>query len=239
MQTSSEIITARLGLLHQMQQSPRIIWDWNGTLLDDMQLCIEITNSMLREEGLHLRLTNDTYQAAFGFPIRAYYERLGFDTSGNRFPALATRFITEYDARVVECALHPGAKAELERHHARGAAQTILTAARSDSVQALVQHFGIDHLLDEIVGLDDHFAHGKIDLGRRWLAERGIDPKNAALVGDTLHDHEVATALGIECFLVAHGHHSHERLSTSGCTVLRNPFSVATVQSEARFAPER
>jgi phosphoglycolate phosphatase len=222
-----------------MHEAQRIIWDWNGTLLDDMQLCIEIANSMLSEEGLRLRLTTETYQAAFGFPIRAYYERLGFDTSGNRFPILAARFIGEYDSRVVHCALHPGAKSELERHHTRGAKQTILTAARSDSVQALVQHFGIDHLLDEVVGLDDHFAHGKVDAGRRWLAERGIDPKDAALVGDTLHDHEVAEALGVECFLVSHGHHSHERLAASGCTVLRNPFSVPTAEGTPPFLPER
>ena len=40
------------------------------------------------------------------------------------------------------------------------------------------------------------------------------------LIGDTLHDAEVAAAADVDCVLVAHGHQSKERLKQSGAQVV-------------------
>jgi len=69
-------------------------------------------------------------------------------------------------------------------------------------------------------GLSDYSANTKVDLGVSLLTE--IDaPKSAiVLVGDTLHDHEVASAMGCSCVLVSHGHQARDRLEASGATIV-------------------
>ena len=42
------------------------------------------------------------------------------------------------------------------------------------------------------------------------------------MVGDTLHDSEVAEAMNIDCLLVDHGHISRERLEKTGRKVISN-----------------
>lgn len=59
-----------------------ILWDWNGTLLDDVQLCVDALNRLLARYGYPQRYDRDQYRAIFGFPVQEYYARAGFD-----FPA--------------------------------------------------------------------------------------------------------------------------------------------------------
>ena len=54
-----------------------IIWDWNGTILDDACVCKTIANIMLKERGIPTLPDMDAYRAVFGFPIKAYYEKFG------------------------------------------------------------------------------------------------------------------------------------------------------------------
>ncbi len=58
-----------------------ILWDWNGTLLDDVDLCVDALNRLLAEFGYPQRYDHDQYRAIFGFPIEEYYIRAGFDFS--------------------------------------------------------------------------------------------------------------------------------------------------------------
>ena len=53
-----------------------IIWDWNGTLVDDTWLCVEIINKLLKKRNLKL-VTIDDYKEKFMFPVREYYIELG------------------------------------------------------------------------------------------------------------------------------------------------------------------
>lgn len=207
------------------RKSPRadeiehVVWDWNGTLLDDHEHCIDVMNVFLREEGL-LELDVDRYRTLFDFPVRTYYERLGFALDAERWEELAARFIADYDRGVHRCALHAGAAEVLGGLCHRGTRNTILSAARRTSVEPLLRRHGIRRFFDDVVGLDDHYAAGKSDLGVAWIRSTGVPPEAVLLVGDTVHDYEVAEAMGVRCVLVARGHHSRERLERCGCPVV-------------------
>ena len=56
-----------------------VIWDFNGTVLDDMQVGIDSVNEMLAARGLPTLSGVTEYRAAFDFPVEDYYRRLGFD----------------------------------------------------------------------------------------------------------------------------------------------------------------
>ena len=188
-----------------------IIWDWNGTLLDDLGLCIEVMNGLLANRGLPL-LDRTRYHALFDFPVRDYYSRLGLDLTGDGFERLSVEFITAYDERRLDCRLHRGAEEILTAATQAGATQSILSAYRHKTLVEIVGHFGLAHHFVRLTGLGNIYAHSKEELGRAWIAELGLPPADVLMVGDTVHDLEVARYMGADCILVASGHHPAARL---------------------------
>ncbi len=192
-----------------------IVWDWNGTLLDDADLCVVVNNEMLRDHALP-ELTVERYRGIFGFPIRDYYRELGFDFAHTSFEDLAERYVATYDARAKTAALHASATDILTRVRAGGKIQSILTAASEPHVVEMVAHFDLAHFFDHVFGIDDRHAASKVDRGFDLMAQAamaGSAPGRTLLIGDTDHDFEVGEALGVDVLLIAQGHQSFERLS--------------------------
>ena len=200
-------------------QYKHIIWDWNGTLLNDTWLCVEVLNGMLHNRNMQL-VTYDSYRDLFSFPVIDYYRSIGFDLSKEPFDKLGTEFISEYEKRRFECELQSEAVDVLERIANAGIAQSILSAYEHKMLESMVKHFNVVHYFDAIKGLADYSAASKIDNGRGLFAELGIDAKEILIVGDTVHDYEVANALGTDCLLVSSGHHHRDKLETCGVNVV-------------------
>jgi len=190
-----------------------VIWDWNGTLLNDAWLCVDIVNKLLVAHN-DLQLDEDSYREVFGFPISAYYQRIGIDLEKESFEELTQKFIPEYNQRVTGCQLHTDAQAVLQHFETRDLQQYILTAAHKDSVIELLQTYSLTAYFQAIEGLDNHRAESKVDRGIALIEHQKIDRQKAVMIGDTLHDYEVAEAIGVDCILIASGHQSHSRLET-------------------------
>jgi len=188
-----------------------VVWDWNGTLLDDVDVCIDIMNGILRRRGLPV-MDRARYHEVFDFPVRDYYARLGFDHARDSFEGLSREFISAYDARRWECGLCPRARETLEAIGRAGLTQSVLSAYRMETLREIVDHFGLTRHFIRLTGLDNIFAHGKTDLGRAWVAELGMPGREILMLGDTLHDLEVAREIGVDCILLATGHHPASRL---------------------------
>lgn len=189
-----------------------VIWDWNGTLLDDVVLCVDVMNAMLRARGMP-EVATEVYRESFDFPVRDYYRKLGFDFVAEPYEALAEEYISAYNARVPECTLHPEVTRILEAVSRQGAEQYLLSAHEQRALVQALEFFGIAGWFREVVGQSDNHAAGKIAAGRSLIERLDLDRSGAVLIGDTVHDHEVASALGIDCILVCHGHHSRTRLA--------------------------
>jgi phosphoglycolate phosphatase len=188
-----------------------IIWDWNGTLLNDIKLCVEIV-SELAEAHRKTPLTMEEYRSVFGFPIVDYYKKIGIDLEQESFEQLTQKFISQYNHRVRECNLHSGVSATLDLFRQKNLSQFILTAAHKKDVESLLLHFDIEEYFAGIEGLDNHRAESKVERGKALIRQHGIARERTLLVGDTIHDYEVAEALGVECMLISNGHQSKERL---------------------------
>jgi phosphoglycolate phosphatase len=213
-----------------------IIWDWNGTLLDDLELTIDIMNGLLRPRKLPL-LDRSRYHELFDFPVRKYYEKLGFDLVGESFELLSVEFIEAYDRRRWEARLHAEAGDLLRGVLDAGVSQSILSAYRHSTLCEIVEHFGLTSRFLRLNGLDNIYAHSKVELGRTWLAELALPPDQILLVGDTLHDFEVAEALGVDCVLIADGHHPAERLRARTATVFPTLSAFRTAFNVGRANP--
>lgn len=174
---------------------------------------------MLQERGLP-RLTAARYAELFDFPVIDYYRKLGFDFAREPFEIVGTEFIHRYEPRRHEAALQPAALDVLRALQARGATQSVLSAYRHETLETFLRHFQVRELFTRVIGSDDNYASGKIEQGRRFIAELACDPGDVVLIGDTTHDHEVAEAMGIACLLIPAGHQSRARLESCGVQVL-------------------
>ena len=201
-----------------LQKYRHVIWDWNGTLLDDAWLCVEILNETLRRRN-EQPVTHERYEKEFGFPVRDFYQRLGFDFSVESFEALADEYISKYDERRFECKLQDHAISVLRRCLDRGFIQSILSAYHQTRLEDMLDFFDLRPLFTHVMGLDDFCANGKIHQGIRLIEESGSGPREALLIGDTIHDYEVAQEIGADCVLFVGGHNSKERLQSCGVPV--------------------
>lgn len=205
-----------------------IIWDWNGTLLDDCDYSIGVMNALLAARGLPL-LDRARYHDVFDFPVQLYYSRLGFDAAKDSFERLSVEFISGYDARRLDCPLHTGTRGTLVAVQHSGRTQSVLSAYRHETLCEIIAHFGLTAHFRELAGLDNIYAHSKLELGRRQLARLGVPADEIVLIGDTVHDGEVARELGVDCVLVAAGHHSATKLRQHHDRVIESLAELSSV----------
>jgi phosphoglycolate phosphatase len=204
-----------------MPQRKTIIWDWNGTLLDDAEVCREAINKMLKVRNLP-ELSLSTYRDVFTFPVIEYYKVVGFDFTREEWEPVAMEFIHLYLSALPACGLTPYAINTLETFNKKGYRQAIISAMQHDALLKSVSELGIFEYFDYIGGIGDHYGGGKIDNARNYFDQAGLNPEKVTLIGDTLHDSEVAAELKCNCILVATGHQSFQRLSNTGIQVINN-----------------
>ena len=195
-----------------MQANGMIFWDWNGTLMDDLDFTHGCLNWMLETHGYPQRYDLAAYREIFGFPIEEYYIRAGFDFARHPYPELAECFMAHYNAGVDACPVMAHAVDTLTELARRGWKQAVLSASRRDYLIEQVAARGLQGYFTELLGLADIYGVSKVQVGRNWLAQSGIDPAACVMVGDTQHDAEVAAALGTGCVLYTGGHQSRKRL---------------------------
>lgn len=188
-----------------------IIWDWNGTLLNDIDLCLAIANKMLANHQPN-PIDLAGYRNAFGFPITSYYEKIGIDLEKESFEALTDKFVSDYNQGVQHCDLHEDVFDILKIFQHPQKEQYILTAAHLDFVLPKLNQFEITHYFKVVEGVDNFRAEGKVNRGMQLMKTYQIDRNKTVLIGDTYHDFEVASAMNINCILVANGHQSKKRL---------------------------
>ncbi len=197
-----------------------VIWDWNGTLLDDLKINYDAINELLEKRGLPLLESLEQYRDFFGFPIISFYEKAGFDFSKEDFKDTAKDYIEAYYQRFYECDIFPETEGVLREVLALGVDQLIISASEQSGLIKQVEAFGIDHLFSNILGTSDIYAKSKVEIGKAFIKEKGINPKEVLFVGDTTHDFETAEGIGCDCLLVSKGHNSKEKLSLTGAKVI-------------------
>jgi len=209
-----------------------IMWDWNGTLLNDAWMAVMVINQVLEKRGMPT-IDQDHYQKIFGFPVIDYYRRLGFDFKEESFEVVGTEFIDGYEEHRFDVALHEGAVDTLEKLGELGVTHSILSAYKQNTLDELVAHFGLTHHFKRIIGLDNHYAHSKVDNAIQWMSELPFETSDVLFVGDTEHDFEVAQAIGVDCVLIVGGHQTRTALENTGARVVASVLDVKDV-----LAPE-
>ncbi|MCF8366353.1 MAG: HAD family hydrolase [Bacteroidales bacterium] len=198
-----------------------IIWDWNGTLLNDLEQSIHSMNQMLEKRNYPL-LEKNKYKEIFTFPVKDYYIRAGVNFKEYEWDVVAMEFIDNYRSNVAKSRVHDGVGEVLKFLAGKNMRQFILSAMQQEFLTETIRQRLDAGVFEDIVGLNNHYAHTKLENAFLLIEKIGL-PKNEILMfGDTLHDFEVAEAVGISCILFSGGHQSRKRLMASGALVIDN-----------------
>ena len=200
-----------------------VIWDWNGTLLDDVQVSVQTVNGFLLSNDLK-PISASYYRDHFTFPVRDFYEKIGieFSPAGNDFSEMSNRFIQYYFKNITKAKLHKGVKETLQFLRDSGIRQFVLSAMEQTRLEKSLKNNGIYSFFEGVQGLDDLFAEGKTGTGKKMIEKYNVVPPSSWMVGDTLHDLEVAKHLGTHCILFSGGHYSGKRLYKQNVPVVDN-----------------
>ena len=193
-----------------MDTRPTVVWDFNGTLLDDVRACLDALNAILRAHRLP-PLDAEQYRARFRFPVADFYRELGMAPgTAYDWESLGESFHMRY-LFSPHLALQPGAREAVLALRAAGFRQGVLSALEQGILEMQLAQFGLAGHLDFVCGSRNYDGASK-EAAARALALRGP----VLLVGDTLHDAEVARSQGWDCLLCAAGHQNAARLAAAG-----------------------
>ena len=198
-----------------------IIWDWNGTLLDDLDLSLESVNVLLKERNIPT-LSIEKYKDIFGFPVVDYYVKAGFDFEKEAFEVPAKQYVKLYAAGASELKLFPDVVDTLTFFKENNYRQIVLSAMKDDNLKLMIHNAEISHFFDGIFGIKDNYAREKVSLGKQVVENLKLNPAECLMIGDTLHDAEVSEECGFNCILFSGGHVSKQRLETKGKKIINS-----------------
>ncbi len=194
-----------------LKKYKHVIWDWNGTLFNDVVLCADIMNNLMKKSDLG-SITVEEYRNVFTFPVKEYYRKLGHDVGDENWEKISHDFINEYEKRKFEQTLYPEAKSVLKIIDEMGLSQSVLSAYSQHTLENLIEDFGLSNYFIRLVGLDNIYAESKLENGIKWMEELNYSLGEVLLIGDTLHDCEVAHEIGADPILLSVGHQTREKL---------------------------
>ncbi len=196
-----------------------IFLDFNGTLIDDVDLCLELLNDILKKQGNKL-VDLDTYRHIFTFPIKDYYAAAGVDFNKDSYEDLAIWFIKEYQPRSMFCNLYDGVIDTIKFLKNKGIRVSILSASEINNLKEQCDHFKLTDTVDDILGIDNIHAESKVNLAINYMKNHNINPAKTIFVGDTLHDALVASKINARSILIPNGHQAKDVLVKADALII-------------------
>ncbi len=196
-----------------------LVWDWNGTLLDDLKQSMHALNEVCKACNKEAITDVDLYRRYFQFPVKEYYRKVGFDFEVTPFEYLAKIYMDDYQPKSISAPLHQDALLCLNTIKQLGYDQYLLSASDLTYLQKQLSYHCLQPYFKKIYGLDNIHAKSKVALAHQFVKEQQVDVKDVYFIGDSVHDFEVASSVGCHCILIANGHEHIDKLKACGCEV--------------------
>ncbi|MFE7615407.1 HAD family hydrolase [Streptomyces sp. NPDC057496] len=198
-----------------------LVWDWNGTLLDDNVAVVGATNAAFGEIGLE-PITLEQYREMYCVPIPRFYERLlgrlPTEAEWERMDGVFHRHYTEQRAA---CGLTEGAEELLAQWRLAGRSQSLLSMYGHDELVPVVRGYGIEPHFVRVDGRTGPSGGSKARHMERHLAAlEGISPQHTVVIGDAVDDAVAAAHVGAKAVLYTGGSHSRASLEAAGVPVV-------------------
>ncbi len=204
-----------------------IIWDWNGTLLDDLSASLTSVNDMLERRKME-PIDVVRYRECISTPIRGFYEKV-FDLEKEDYSEILREYNEGYLYHLEKCGLSAGATELLELFDKAGVKQIIVSSSNNEQLNINVKKYGIWDVFDAISGAADYMATSKIERAIAYLDKENARKEEVLVIGDLVHDAEMANKIGAECILLSSGHERPERLISSDAKIVDSLSEVKSL----------
>ncbi|GGV92288.1 phosphatase [Streptomyces narbonensis] len=209
-----------------------LVWDWNGTLLDDIGAVIGATNAAFAELGLD-SITLEQYRELYTVPVPKFYERLmGRLPTDAEWIVMDGAFHRHYWARAEACGLTAGAAELLAARQESGLTQSLLSLAPHAELIPLVRRHGIAERFVRMDGRIDASTDGKSGHMVRHLAALAVPADRVVVIGDAADDAVAAAHVGAKAVLYTGGSHSRASLERVGVPVVDSLAEAVSAAEE-------
>ncbi|MFI1397871.1 HAD family hydrolase [Streptomyces sp. NPDC020681] len=204
------------------KHNTHLVWDWNGTLLDDIKAVIGATNAAFEEIGLE-PITLESYRELYCVPIPRFYERLmGRLPTDAEWVVMDEAFHRHYSDHRVGCGLTEGVEELLREWRAAGRSQSLLSMYGHEELVPVVRGYGIESHFIRVDGRTGPSGGGKsLHMERHLAALDGLAaPERTVVIGDAVDDAVAAAHVGALAVLYTGGSHSRASLESVGVPVV-------------------
>ena len=195
-----------------------VFFDFNGTIINDLVLCYDLLNEFLIEQEKE-KISLERYKDIFRFPIKEYYKLAGIDFNIESYESLSIKFIKKYQPASLECGLYDAVIPTLEKLNGKGIKCYIISASEKNNLIEQCKSYDIVKYFVDILGIENIHAKSKVDIAVNYINEKKLNKDEVLFIGDTLHDKEVADAMGVKSCLVSCGHQSIKVLNAAGVDI--------------------
>lgn len=192
-----------------------IMWDWNGTLMDDVGIALEAVNIMLKRRGLPC-ITIAQYYDYIDTPIIRFYERC-FDMTKDDESTLLPEFQMLYAELSGHLPENSDTYDAVSKLHSLGVRQFVVSSSEINILNHWIEKYKITNFIEGVTGADNLCAESKVGRAKQMMKKFSLRAEDTVFIGDTLHDLETATAIGTSCILVTYGHSSPDENKKTGC----------------------
>lgn len=198
-----------------------IVWDWNGTLFNDVDVTVEATNEIFASYGLP-PIDLARFRSVYTRPVWTCYERIiGRPLEDGEWERLAAAWNASYHRLMARCDLAADARPAMDTLAGAGHSQSLLSMWHHDRLTRAVREYGIAAVLRRVDGLRAGEQGGsKSEFMVRHLGALGVAPADVVIVGDSVDDAEAARGCGARAVLYAGGMQSRADLDRVGVPVI-------------------
>lgn len=183
-----------------------IIFDWSGTLSDDLTPVVLANNGVFRRLNLKI-FSRKEFRQEFVLPYMEFYKK---HAPGLSQETAERMFREEYDETDGPTVM-TGAKDALKQLYSMGISMTVLSAHPQTNLEQECRDYGIFEFFKELKGS----THDKMLAIAALLRRNGFDPADTAFVGDMVHDIDTGRAANLKTVAITTGYHDEERLRTA------------------------
>lgn len=212
--------------------SRHIVWDWNGTLLDDLKIVIRAVNLSMEALGWEA-IDEQAYRDHFTRPVRSFYDSLlGRIVTDDEWELLNEGFHDHYFTLVPTARLAPDAEQALALAEQKGWSQSLLSMSPQRSLTSVVDDAGISHHFTAIDGLSGATGGTKAAHLEEHLAGMALDPDIVVVIGDTPDDAAAAGHVGAAVILYDGGSHHLSALEKVGVPIAHTLLQAVELVGE-------
>lgn len=196
---------------------PTLVFDWNGTLLDDASALLETTNAILNRFG-HAAIDMNTFREHCDVPLSLLYCSLGMST--DEVAAIdqdgSAIFHDTYEPLASKAELRAGARSMLELARQQAASSIIVSNHIVDPLRSQLRRLEIDGYIDDVIAFESRATQyqsmSKGERLRLYMQKNNIEPASTFIIGDMPVEIDIARNLGLTSISITGGFVSEWRL---------------------------